>query len=488
MNFFDIFSIHFWRALRLEFFAFARFYKSVEAADLEELCGYINPPYSRLLEMVEQGKGDISRLREAAVVRLFYENRMAFLEKDHLLNLITSQFVPESVMISLYEELRETFSPTSEKFMGLVEEMRLKDHVALRNNGIEFRRIKVNGEVNFSLGWGPRYCAFNHVKFCNDVTVDMHSPLEIFQGNVLFNKSICREKCSCSFSLSADITFIQSVFRSSVQVMCGMEPKQRRDRYSVEFSPNIQRAANDGLGATVVFFDNYVKDEVSLHDFSALSGNIPNIDMVRLINRNVVGGLSVPPVLSAEEPPVEFCEYPHTHRNHIGNIDFGIDEVIQCPSEKKVAERYKNAFLALKNRARKKCDREGEFKYGRQERYFDWCLSNGFQDSFIFWWSRVLSNSGISWARPVCILLLGQLYLAFAYIGEHGECGNWLTWLQAAIDSLNPLSNLSDIIKSSCCEEGWGDSLSASVYNAVRRIFSLVLIYEIIKALRRFHN
>ena len=144
--------------------------------------------------------------------------------------------------------------------------------------------------------------------------------------------------------------------------------------------------------------------------------------------------------------------------------------------------RYKQYFIALKNQAIDNHDREAEFNYGRKERYFDRGVATRWQDKFPLWWSHIISDSGISWFRPAFILLAGQWILAAIFIGGFGGCGDWS---MAAVESLNPLSSLDDIAKSPCCKE-WIDSFSASIYNAARRIFSLALLYEIIKVLRRF--
>ena len=177
----------------------------------------------------------------------------------------------------------------------------------------------------------------------------------------------------------------------------------------------------------------------------------------------------------------------------IGNIHFDITEHIKMPY-KPEALLYKEFFIGLKKKAIKEHDREAEFNYGRKERYFDRAAAPRRQDRFLLWWSHLVSDGGISWIRPSAILLGGQWILAAFFIGWWGGCGDYAAWFQAAMESLNPLSRLPDLLKSLGCELGedspsaWKDSLSASIYNAVRRILSLALLYEIVKTLRRFYN
>ena len=483
------FSKHFWRADLLEFYAHycgARYrgYASVDAKKLEELCGHIYPSYTQLVQRVQNAIGGSEQLHDDYVIGLFYRERKQFMVE--LKKILMSPIVTQQA-INLYEELEKFYSSAAclARFENAVKKARLEGHVMLRDNGtvIKFTNIKVQGDVKLNLNGHFDGWEFHRVKFCNNVAVSIYSTVEDCIWHILFSENVCYGKFSCNYALDPYVVIRDSVFKSSVKIRVGLNGEEdalpgwitaKQDSYRVKSSePSI-----------VEFSGNYVKESLSIYD-SLFRSDRQNIEKIRFANGNAVGRLSIPDLWMGQGTETLKCNKAlQKVGSFIDDIHFGVDEHINLPSSREEAMDYKNYFIALKNRAIKKRDREAEFNYGRKERYFERGITTRWQDKFPLWWSHTMSDDGISWIRPTLILLGGHWILAAIFIGGFGGCGGWLI---ATVESLNPLSSLEDIVKSPCCEK-WMDSLSASIYNAVRRIFSLALLYEIIKVLRRFSN
>ena len=507
MNLFDILSIHFWRALWLEFCAL--FYKRVDAKTLEELCGYINPPYSRVVDLVKKAGGNTLPLTDGtSMADLFYTDRADFLIRLEAL-LSRHAFSSDSAYFH-YGKLKEICSPTMNEFLKRVKDKGLEGRIVARheylekkgdlgyNSAIEFKRINITGDINLFLGGEFGNWKFNSVKFSNDATITIF----LFGGfgdAMNFSNNLCCGSFSCFFPGVSSIDINENVFKSSVKLQVDADADHNGKPFGEWIESKVQRSSTSPYtSSTVRFFSNYVKGSIGIFD-GILIPNHTNIRMVSFAGGNVIGGVSMPAVSqSYEDERTVVCNetmYFGDQNAKIDNVHFDIDERITSPAVFE-AEDYKKYFIFLKNRAIKIHNREDEFKYGRQERYFDWCLADRWQDKLIFSWSRFVSNSGISWFRPAVILLGGQWLLAAIFIGKFGGCGDYVAWFQAAVESLNPLSSLPDMLESlgdgneSCKKSlsAWENSLSASIYNAVRRIFSLALIYEIVKVLRRFSN
>ena len=473
------FSKHFWWAIWLEFRAC--FYKSVDSQILDELCGYINPSYFRVLDLVRgespNDKPLLDWLDKPSSAGLFYNNPVEFLDKIR-------PFIIKGYGIycsELYDKIEEICSPTEEKFLDMVRQAGLEGRVMRYGESIWFTKIKIIGDIDLPLGGAFEGWNFDYVKFCDDVFMSIYpSGLEDYykpRKKMSFSNNICCGTFACSFALVPRVCIRDSVFMSYMNIGVGVN-KDHLPFAVCEWLFNMTVSENSGdFVSTVEFSSNYVKEEVCL--FDSFSGHNRHINManVRFTRGNVIGGLSTPSIRVSgyEKPILGFDGDIDSDGNAIGNIDFSIDERI-VPLTKRIAVCNKTCFVALKNWAIEKHDREEEFKYGRQERYFDWCLTNRLQDNFIFLWSCLVSNSGLSWFRPAVILLGGQWLLAAIFIGKFGGCGDYVAWFQAAVESLNPLSSLPDIAED--CKP-WNDSLSASIYNAVRRIFSLALLYEV---------
>ena len=92
-----------------------------------------------------------------------------------------------------------------------------------------------------------------------------------------------------------------------------------------------------------------------------------------------------------------------------------------------------------------------------------------------------MSDSGISWIRPIGWLIAVQAILAAAFIGWNvWICpSDWSVggWAKTVIESFDPLSK----VESKCA-----DSISAPLYNVARKIFLFLFLYETIKVFRRF--
>ena len=478
----------------------ALFYKGVNAKILEELCGCVNPSYSDLINRVERAVGLGHLLREGELVSLFYDDRESFL--TDIMKLL-NEHVPSARAISLYEELRAIYALIPDRFAEIVRENKLTGKVKLLNTNdmgvvLEFTKIKVKGKVHFSLGGIANRWSFRRVKFLDSVIVSLYPSFFInYSPMMTFQNNICRSSFACLFAFADNIAIIGNKFKLPVLVEAAInsvsENKQavaqwKGDMIDIDIS---YFSANSTVEFSSNYFNHIVRLDNNIGEYPAAS-----IKMVRFGGGNIIRGVSVPdPKLSKIKARSRFVPYRPSPKGKpiVSDVRFGINEHITTP-DKREALLYKDFFIALKNEAIKKHDREAEFNYGRQERYFDWCLADRLQDKFIVLWSRIMSNSGISWLRPASILLGGQYALAAFFIGWLGGCCDYAAWFQAAVESLNPLSSLPDMLESlggescKCSLSAWEDSISASIYNAVRRIFSLALIYEIVKALRRFSN
>ena len=485
------FSKHVWRERWLDICASPR--KSVDAKTLEDLCGYINPPYSRIVELIEEAGGNTLPLTEDEVgmVNLFYTNRNAFIKqlKDML-------FWSDSVVQSpnsLYERLKAICSPTMDEFRKKIKDKGLESHIVVcasafgqSDEKIHFKNLRVEGKINLFFGGKFASCEFNHVKFCNDATITIFPVYEIQGGEVVFAKNICCGLFSCFFPSIHYIYIRKNIFRTA-KLVVGANSSHGM---SVVEWINNRMDTPSGVHSTIEFADNYAEGLAHFYDDFAVNNHRANIKMISFKNGNVLGDLSIPAVSETYEGEKAVACFKmmqdHSPNARIGDVHFDMNERIKSSFRSEMLN-YKKYFISLKNRAIKMRDREAEFRYGRQERYFDRQIETRWQDKFPWWWSHYVSDSGISWIRPAAILFIGQCILAAVFIGWVGGCCDYATWFQAAVESLNPLSSLHDIAKSQCYDN-WANTLSASIYGEARRIFSLALIYEIIKVLHRFYN
>ena len=497
-----VWEIHTCKRLWVRFFS-DRFGKmeEVSAEELQKICEYVNPSYSAFLGYAhvlikrcsataatpmfavpmtpEQEEASLLALE---TVHWFYHEPEKFIR--HLRDAVHESISPrwtgiDDVLEKIYSE---DCSPSLDGFKELIGE-RLKGHIVWRGKTIRFKRIKVKGDVKLALGGRFNRWLFNRVQFCDDVAINIYPPKEDIGGKMIFSKNICCGKFSCSFAAVPRIYIGGNIFNSSLEIGRDANIAQNGESL-VNWIQHMTGRVPDYSTSIIEFSNNYVEKFSALYNDLPVSGG-NSAAAALFVEGNVLGGVSVP-ALSPEQKkwPTEVNDYMRSNREHINTMRFDMHEHIKMPSNKEMAMRYKDYFISLKTKAIKARDRNAEFNYGRKERYFDRGIATRGQDKFILWWSHLVSDSGVSWFRPAAILLVGQWILAAIFIGGFGGCGGWLI---ATVESLNPLSSLEDIAKSPCCKE-WINSLSASIYNAVRRIFSLALLYEIIKALRRFSN
>ena len=476
------FSKHVWRERWLDICASPR--KSVKAETLEDLCGYINPPYSRIVELVKEAGGNTFPLTDGqGMVNLFYTDRDAFL--THLKDGFGWPYFSAEAAASLHEKLKEVCFPTTEEFHKRVKDKGLEGHIAVRRSflnsdaHIDFNGIQVEGKINLSFGGKFDSCKFNHVEFCNDATITIFPTDEIHCGEVGFTKNICCGNFSCFFPSIHHIHIGKNIFRYSVKLMVAARLTQNTPVSEWIKSRMHGQHANS---SNIEFSDNHVRGVLAFYD--DFDGTVrDNIKMISFKDGNIIGGLSVPPLRSYEDEKTVACDdilQEHSPNIRIGDIHFDMNERI-VPSLTSQALNYKQYFISLKNRAIEMRDREAEFKYGRQERYFDWYLADRWQDKFILRWSQLVSDNGISWIRPIGWLIAVQAILAAAFIGWNvWICAfDWSVggWAKTVIESFDPLKN----VESAC-----PDSLSAPFYNVARKIFLFLFLYEIIKVFRRF--
>ena len=477
----------------------------VDAQNLQDICEYINPSYSLFVERarneIKQRGIDVSEslffpggsytmesLLCPEMVYWFHHDREKFLEALNITLQETLPYGDENIHRALKHFYSEFCSPTLEEFQEKVRKNGLKGHVILRGQTIRFKQIKVNGSVKLAFGGKFNRWLFNRVQFCDDVAISIYSLTNHISGRMIFRENICCGKFSCSFTGIPRVYIGGNLFHSSLDVGVGSNIAQN----GKAIGKWLQTMRDEYPDSNVAFSNNYAKGEVMIDDKlkgATVGGRFVHprkINCVYFLRGNHIGGLRVPRVslLRWDEQTVGCNDHLLSPDAEIGDFHFGTHEHIEISAGEAEALRYKHFFITLKNRAIEKCDREAEFGYGRQERYFERGITASRQDKFALRWSDFVSNSGISWIRPAVILLIGQWILAAIFIGGFGGCGGWLI---ATVESLNPLSSLDDIAKSPCCKE-WIDSFSASIYNAVRRILSLALLYEIIKVLRRFYN
>ena len=472
-----------------------RGYVRVSAETLMDICECINPSYDRLIKYAEReleghygwGSGtDIGgffKVRE--LVNAFHDDRKKFLDKKFL-----ARFV--EMPNSFHEYLIEKYSPAKEmeRFQSKVAAAGLQGHILPYDIGehklIDFVKIMVEDDVELNLGGKFCHWGFRRVKFCGETNLNIYPPsFDSFIGGLIFNENVCFGTFSCLFAGVVNLNIFNNKFMSFMAVDIGTDAQLAAYGRTEDMNRNLYQSPSL---PSITFANNSFKDQLELFSNSRIyKGAVrsPTLGTVHFGKGNYIHRLDlIDSLYPKTQQDSQFRSVDEKIVAHVYDIKFDSHERIRMPLDSETMLHLKDFFITLKNRAIEKRDRAAEFSYARKERYFDRGLATRWQDKFPLWWSHIVSDSGISWFRPVVILLVAQWILAAIFIGGFGGCGGWLI---ATVESLNPLSSLEDIVKSPCCKE-WIDSLSASIYNAVRRIFSLALLYEIIKSLRRFHN
>ena len=156
--------------------------------------------------------------------------------------------------------------------------------------------------------------------------------------------------------------------------------------------------------------------------------------------------------------------------------------------EGKHAHKNKEVFATLKQKATEnnnvaqelilkreiiKCD----YAFARQEKFKD-----SFQDRFIYRFSYLISNYGVSWLRPIIGLLIVNfllcLILYFLYFFKPDSLESTDTLILIYFEMLNPTSHIGKNL--------WVESWFISLINIIQKAFYATVIYEVIKILRRF--
>ena len=470
----EIFSMSFWRKRWLNIRALIP--KNVDATTLEELCGYINPSYSDLVDRFQEATGQGGLLHVGELVHAFYNDREEFLSrlKDILIPLGSAEWAN-----SLYEEFRSICAPIPDKFKeivnqkGLEAHIRLSEHISI-GSVIDVVNIKLKGEANLTFGGGFGLWLFRHVKFCDDVFINIYPSFLAERPKVDFYQNIFYGDFTCRFSSVDYISIANNKFKHSVLIGADINSVENKDIVSQWKKDMEHHEAMDSppSATTVMFSNNHCEELITLynhlngHDLPRIKQNLSGISMVRFENGNTIGGLSIPQSKLANIALEYYLRwkfglrgkiFPHARElrlyqhlksaTGIGSFHFDINEHIKMP-DKTEAPLYKDFFIRLKQKAIRAHDREAAFNYGRKERYFDRGAAPRRQDRFILWWSHLVSDGGISWFRPAAILLVGQYALAAIFIGWLGGCCDYAAWFQAAVESLNPLSSLPDMLKS----------------------------------------
>ena len=461
-------------------------YARVSAKTLADICECINPSYSHLVEYARQELRN-DYLDSPGLAHTFYSNRAAFLASV------------ANLPADFYNYLMEKYSPEKEKerFHSMVAAAKLQQHILLSGQGlrnaINFKKIMVEDDIQLNLGGIFRSWKFDCVKFCGAVALKIYPPsFKSSIGEMIFNKSVCFGEFECWFSGVPDFYICDSKFMSSFTMDTGsdiqLDAYGQADGMEKEFFQNL-------YAPTIRFVHNSFKGNLMLFaNAQEYRGKAPSATLGRVHfgGGNYISDLLSLPALYPESNPITVDIYDPVVRKSgrlikVYDIQFDNRERIKMPSHPGVMLQYKDFFIALKNRAIEKRNREAEFNYGRKERYFDRGLATHWQDQLILGWSHYVSDSGISWIRPIVCLLGVQAILAIAFIGWNDwtcACNwswkvgaDWWAGIEMFVKSLDPLSS----VDSECAS-----TLSAAIYGVARKIFLFLFLYEIIKVFRRF--
>ena len=464
-----------------------RGYARVSAKTLMDICECINPSYAHLAEYARQelgathgwgGKMDIGdRFDSPSLADAFYNNREAFFASV------------ADIPAFFYNYLIEKYSPANEekRFQSMVEAAGLQQHVLLFNEGvhkaISFEKIMVEDNIKLNLGGKFRRWKFNCVKFCDAVDLNIYPPsFNSSLGGMVFSNNVCFGKFECWFFGVPHIYILGSKFMeamildvgSDVQLNAYGRVDEMEDKFLQSSAPAIEFSGNRFEKIMLLF-------GVGI-SYRGLVTN-PNLGEVRFGEGNYIGDMALSHAIYPENKTnaKSIINSDGERAVKVREIHFDTHECIKMPSNTALMMHYKDFFINLKNRAIERRDREAEFGYARKERYFDRGLANRWQDKFILGWSHYVSDSGISWIRPIGWLIAVQAILAAAFIGWNVWicASDWSVggWAKTVIESLDPLSK----VESKCA-----DSISSPLYNVARKIFLFLFLYEVIKVFRRF--
>ena len=464
-----------------------RGYVRVSAETLMDICECINPSYDNLVKYAESeleafygyGSGtDIGGFfKKIDPVNAFYDDREKFLDKGFLASFLKFPG-------SFHENLIEKYSPTKEmeRFQNMVAAAGLQKHILLsgagENKAIGFEKIMVEDDVKLNLGGKFRLWKFHCVKFCGTVNLNIYPPsFDAYLGGMIFSKSVCFGDFSCLFAGVANFNICNSKFMSSMAMDIGTDAQLAAYGRVEDMNEKLYQ----WLGVpSIKFVSNFFKGELNIYrNSNSYKGylHFPSLGEIHFSEGNYISALRLIASLYPKTKPDRSIDYTKGMIAYVYEITFDNQERFKMPPYRGMMLRHKDFFIALKNQAIEKRDREAEFNYGRKERYFDRGLATLWQDKFVLGWSHYVSDSGISWIRPISWLIAVQAILAAAFIGL-GWCDwDWWVWGKLAVESLNPLSQV---------ESGCASPFSTAFYGVARKIFLFLFLYETIKVFRRF--
>ncbi len=167
--------------------------------------------------------------------------------------------------------------------------------------------------------------------------------------------------------------------------------------------------------------------------------------------------------------------------------------------EKKHTATNRESFIVLKERAIKKSDKFQETVLNREIIKCESVLfeqeNASRQDRFIMLFGELVSKHGVSWLIPLAWLFSINLSLTFIAFWIAREYSTWeyptsiaeeysIYWnfVEVFLEMLNPLSNLAETMKPLMV----GDNVAISIINVFQKPILAVLIYELIRVMRRF--
>ena len=519
------FSKYFWRELWLDIRAFPR--KRVDAQTLKEICECINPPYSLMLERacreLNSNHGwNVSPdklFNDPSVVNAFYNDREKFLDKKFL------ESIAGNIPSSFHEYLKEEYSPSKEKekfdnligrklrkniLLSIISESNEESDLLLikkegagveylgvlntpevlmqhKRKAIEFVDLVIEGQADLNLCGKFDRLKFDNVKFLNGGLISVRPPFRILGSegltisNSFFGGHLDLQFVGVPRIRICDSTFIAPIYMRIKDTEDAWVPAVRK------LVRDMKRSyLKDDSVPVIEFSGNRLESIYLPQAINDTRDNYPDLGKVRFINGNHIGSLH------PRDKPINVHEKPVVSPGadvKFSDIHFSVQERIKKQSSLEMTLYHKEYFIALKNQAIEQRDREAEFKHGRQERYFDRLLATRWQDKFILGWSHYVSDSGISWIRPIVWLLGVQAILAAAFIGWNvWTCAcdwnwkvwsDWGAWAKMFVKSLDPLRSV---------EFKCASPLSAAIYGVVRKIFLFLFLYEIVKVFRRFSN
>lgn len=179
-------------------------------------------------------------------------------------------------------------------------------------------------------------------------------------------------------------------------------------------------------------------------------------------------------------------------RNHIkkistnsvpSNVYWGQNQKVD--TEGKNPHYNKKFFLMLRENAIEKSDKRQVLILDREVRICDYYITKeepflvSFEDRFIYQFTSIISNHGISWFRPIVLLLSFNVLLAYIVLISIGYDYEVINILDLSVRLLNPIANVSTYMVD---DSGFLSPLLNVLHKAVMGLTA----YDLIKTFRRF--